>query len=113
MSTTGKVWILYDGRAESGDTDDAQVLEVCGTSKRAVKVSLWSRHGEDAVLVEYDAVPGPNADQLENERIIGHMREGRAVLLKRCKAQPDLKRNTASIGTSYPHDGDGREADHE
>jgi len=85
-----KVWILYDGRAESGDTDDAQVLEVCGTSKRAVKTSLWSRRGEDAVLVEYDAV-GPKQDQLENERIIGHMCEGRKVLLKRCYPETGAK----------------------
>lgn len=84
----GKLWILYDGRAEGGDTDDAQVLEVCGTSKRDVKQSLWNWKGHDGVLVEYDETPDANQDQgiLSNERIIGHLREGRKALLHRCSS---------------------------
>lgn len=84
-----KFWIMFDGRAESGDTDDALVLEAVGSSKRAVKAALWQYKDQDAVLVEYDSHPDPltpDTGILSNERIIGHMREGHRALLQRCAA---------------------------
>lgn len=82
----GKVWMLFDGRAESGDTEDAAVIEVIGTSKREVRKALYNYQDFDAVLVEYDTTPDtkPNSDILSNERIIGHLREGWKALLQRC-----------------------------
>jgi len=75
-----KAWILFDGRAKAGDTDDATVLEFIGHSKREVKsgIGFWKDH--DGVLVEYDV----KDDELTNEKIIGHLREGRASLMDRC-----------------------------
>lgn len=74
-----KAWILFDGRAECGDTDDASILEFVGHSRREVKSALrcWKDH--DGVLVEYDA----KDSELTNEKIIGHLREG-ASLIARC-----------------------------
>lgn len=77
-------WILYDGRAESGDTDDAAVLEAFA-SRRDLKSSLYHWNGHDGVLFEYDV---ENGNQLVNERMIGHMREGKAALLAKCSRIP-------------------------
>lgn len=82
-----KVWILYDGRAESGDTEEATVIEAIGNGRRDLRDALYNWQGHDAVLVEYDEEPtGENSGNLLNQRIIGHLREGRAALLKRCSS---------------------------
>jgi NAD kinase len=83
-----KAWILYDGRAESGDTDDASVLEFAGTTRREVKSALHFWRGSDGVLVEYD---DNGKNELINEKVIGHLREGRA-LLDRCSFPTDERR---------------------
>jgi len=76
---SGKAWVIFDGRAEY-DTFAASVLEFAGTSKRQVRTALHYWQGQDGVLVEYDA----KGDELLNERIIGHLREGSKSLLARC-----------------------------
>jgi hypothetical protein len=73
-------WVLYDGRAESGDTDDAMVLEAFA-SRRDLKSNLWHWRGHDGVLAEYD---DDGKGNLTNERIVGHLREGKAALLAKC-----------------------------
>lgn len=72
-------WVLYDGRAESGDTDDASVLEAF-SSRRNLRQNLWHWRDHDGVLFEYDDQNGT----LVNERQIGHLREGKAALLAKC-----------------------------
>lgn len=73
-----KFYILYDGRAMD-DTFEASVLEAVGKTRRCVRDALHFWRGHDAVLVEYDA----DGSNLTNERIIGHIREGRKTLLSR------------------------------
>lgn len=73
-------WILYDGRAESGDTDDAAVLEAF-SSRRDLRDNLYHWRGHDGVLFEYDIQDGKN---LVNGRMLGHLREGKAALLAKC-----------------------------
>jgi hypothetical protein len=73
-----KYYIMYDGRAESGDTDEASVLEALGNKFTKSNFSLWKNH--DAVLVEYDVY---NENELVNERVIGHLREGYKTLRAR------------------------------
>jgi hypothetical protein len=63
-------WILFDGRAESGDTDDAAVLEAF-SSRRDLRHNLYTWRGHDGVLFEYDV---QNGNELVNERRIGHLR---------------------------------------
>jgi hypothetical protein len=77
---SAKAWILYDGRAEAMDTDDCQVLEFAGTSRRAVSSCLWHWRNTDGVLVEYDS----DGHNLTNERKIGHTRQGSSALLAQC-----------------------------
>jgi Glu-tRNA(Gln) amidotransferase subunit E-like FAD-binding protein len=74
-----KMYIAYDGRAELGDTDAAQVLETFGSRFTRRDYESWKDH--DAVLVEYD-VEAPNT--LTNENIIGHWRDGFKTLRSRC-----------------------------
>lgn len=74
------VWIVFDGRAETGDTEDASVMEAVGFGWKDLRDALWTWRQHDAVLAEYD-FDGKNAT---NERIIGHMREGRKALLAKC-----------------------------
>jgi len=77
-----KGWIIYDGRAEGGDTDAAMVLEACiGNGIGDLRQAIDTWEGHDAVVAEYDA----NNCELTNERIIGHMREGKEALLERIK----------------------------
>ena len=76
------MWIVYDGRAEFGDTDDASVMEACGNGWQDLRQALWSWREYDAVLAEYDI--DSDGKTLINERIIGHMREGRKALLAKC-----------------------------
>lgn len=73
-----KSYVLYDGRAESGDTDEACVLEAFRASTLESTVRFWK--GADAVLVEYDLVD----DELRNEKIIGHLRESVSTLIGKC-----------------------------
>jgi hypothetical protein len=72
------IWIIYDGRAELGDTDDASIIE-CVTSRRSLRDALYHCYGHDGVLFEYDD-NGVN-EVLTNERLIGPLRLGRKTLL--------------------------------
>lgn len=45
-------FLLYDGRARSGDTDDAIVLDTATSEKECRRVSR-SHRGEDAIWYEY------------------------------------------------------------
>lgn len=76
-----KMWILYDGRAESGDTFEASVLDTIN-SRKELRDVLYRSYGVDGVLAEYDI--GADGKELINERIIGHMREGRKALFAKC-----------------------------
>lgn len=79
-----RVWILYvnDGDAEIGEPFDSAILECEGSgSRRALRKMLAFWRGQDAILYEYDEV-GKN---LENERMIGNLREGMSALLGKCK----------------------------
>lgn len=79
-----KAWILYDGRAESGDTDDAAVLEAF-LSRRDLRRNLYHWRGYDGVLFEYDVQDGK---ELVNGRMIGHLREGKSALIAKCSRIP-------------------------
>lgn len=76
-----KYYIVYDGRAELGDTDDAAVFEALGNQFTKRDYQFWKDH--DAVLAEYD-VEGERDDELVNERVIGHWREGFKALKAKC-----------------------------
>jgi hypothetical protein len=53
----GKCFVLYDGRAKSGDTDDAAVLITAHSEQEARHDGRhWS--GYDAIWYEYDVVKG-------------------------------------------------------
>jgi hypothetical protein len=54
---SGKCFVLYDGRAKSGDTDDATVLI---TTRSESEARRDGRHwaGYDAIWFEYDVVKG-------------------------------------------------------
>lgn len=75
-------WIIYDGRAESGDTDRAAVLEFAGVTRTELQSALKFWKGHDGVLAEYRRHDDGAA--LTDERIIGHLREGAESLLARC-----------------------------
>ena len=77
------MWIIYDGRAEHGDEDDAAILEAC-TSRRDLKEALYSWRQHDGVLFEYETQGNALA---VNGRKIGHLREGRKALLTKCTSQ--------------------------
>jgi hypothetical protein len=92
--TTGGafVWVLYDGRADGGDTDDASVLEAF-SSRKDLKNSLYRNwNGHDGVLYEYDDHGG----KLMNQRRIGHLREGKGALMSRCSRQAPLSDETVT-----------------
>lgn len=55
MSNT--VFILYDGRAKSGDTDRAIAMDTADSEEEAVEAS-FSHEEIDAVWYEYDLVDG-------------------------------------------------------
>lgn len=83
-----KVWIIYDGRAELGDTDDASVIEVMMT-RRDLKTALYNWQGHDGVLFEYD---DPNNDaRVTNETLIGHLRKVESHYSRRLQRQPQLR----------------------
>lgn len=79
VNTSPFAWIIFDGRAESGDTEDAAVLEAMDT-RQALRDALWTWRQYDAVLAEYDF----DGHAATNERIIGHLREGKKALLAKC-----------------------------
>lgn len=54
---SGKCFILYDGRAKSGDTDDASVL-VTAHSEREARHDSQNWSGYDAIWYEYDVRDG-------------------------------------------------------
>lgn len=53
-----KQFILYDGRAKFGDTDDASIMDTAESEKEARKAgnSLWK--GYDALWCEYECLDG-------------------------------------------------------
>lgn len=59
----GKFFILYDGRAKFGSTDDASVLVVASSEKEAQAEGETTWDGYDAIWFEYD----DNNGQLSNE----------------------------------------------
>ena len=83
--TRSYAWILYDGRAESGDTDEAAVLEAFSSRKDLKSLYHWIVRGEEGVLFEYDV---ENGKDLVNERMIGRLSEGKAALLAKCSRLP-------------------------
>jgi hypothetical protein len=54
---SGKCFVLYDGRARSGDTDRAIVL-VSASSEREARVDSSGFRGQGAIWYEYDVVDG-------------------------------------------------------
>jgi hypothetical protein len=55
-----KVFILYDGRAKFGDTEDAAVLVTAPSEQEAWNDSRTNFKDVDAVWFEYDLVPASN-----------------------------------------------------
>lgn len=53
--TEKKVFILYDGRAQSGDTDDASVLCTASSEREAKRDSRTFYH-VSAIWYEYDLI---------------------------------------------------------
>lgn len=82
---TKHAWILWDGRAEFQDTDDCNVLEFSGTTRKELASSLKFWAGHDGVLAEY--VRHDDGAALTDERIIGHLREGTASLMEKCSRE--------------------------
>jgi hypothetical protein len=58
-----KLFVLYDGRAKSGDTDDATVI-VTEPSANATKKDAFLKKDYDGIWYEYDVVNG----ELTNEK---------------------------------------------
>lgn len=73
--------IIYDGRAENGNTDDASILEaITPCSRRSLKSALYDWRGHDGVVYRYQCANG--SEQLTDEILIGHLREGRRLVNK-------------------------------
>jgi hypothetical protein len=49
-------FILWDGRAKSGETDEATVLDTADTDEEARKSGLNEWHGYDAIWFEYTEI---------------------------------------------------------
>ncbi|MCP9469294.1 MAG: hypothetical protein NNA31_04755 [Nitrospira sp.] len=49
-----KRFVLYDGRAVGGNTDDALVMDMAETEKEARKAGSTTWHGQDGIWYEYD-----------------------------------------------------------
>lgn len=73
------VWIIFDGRAANGDTDDAAVLETFGydgqdikTDDAAIKYAQREWKDHELCLYRYDLteVEGRQMPVAENERLI-------------------------------------------
>lgn len=69
-----KVYILFDGRAADGDTDDAAILETFTSGFRRGDYKFWK--GTDAVLYQYVEANGV----LTHERKVGHLDDGWDIL---------------------------------
>lgn len=62
-----KMFIVYDGRAISGDTDDAAVLVADDTLREARKdARMFARDYGEVAIYEYDV----NGTELVNERFV-------------------------------------------
>ncbi len=62
--------VVYDGRALSGDTDDAQVMFTADDMKEAKKFK--GDFPADCAVYEYDLIEIPGKPtRLENERLLG------------------------------------------
>lgn len=48
-----KMFILYDGRAMSGDLDDASVMDTAETEEEAADTGRTTWAGHDAIWYEY------------------------------------------------------------
>ena len=73
--------VIYDGRAENGDPDNASVLEaIFPCSRRRLKSALYDWRGHDGVVYRYQGEE--DAKQLTDETLIGHLREGRRLVEK-------------------------------
>ena len=55
-----KQFILFDGRAKSGDTDDAAVLDTAEDEIEAREVGRSIHGNTDATWFEYDCLDGKN-----------------------------------------------------
>lgn len=65
LTPKAKLFILFDGRARSGDTDDAAVITTADTEEEAEADSRYPWNGYSAVWFEYDIV----GSDLVNERM--------------------------------------------
>ncbi len=74
------VWAIYDGRAIRGVTKDAEILEVIRGGWQRLRDAVWRWRQDDAVLFEYNF----DGEAATNQRIIGHLREGRNALIGKC-----------------------------
>lgn len=69
------VWIIYDGRALLGDTDDAAVFESFGIDsakddKAAIRYAKKEWHGYGFVLYRYDLIGKGKEREATQERMI-------------------------------------------
>lgn len=83
MADTEPVWIIYDGRALSGDTDDAAVLESFGVDDakndvQAIKYAKRQWRGYEFALYRYDLNTSTKPHQAGNERMI-HFQEAASL----------------------------------
>lgn len=85
---SNKYFILYDGRAELGDTDDAVIIEAAGSTRDDLSRALRNWHEHDVFLCQYDRDADGN---LSNEEKIGHIRNGHDTLLDSCFPQPEYQ----------------------
>ena len=56
-----KLFILYDGRAKSGDPDEASVMDTARTEGEARKSSKTNWRDYDVIWYEYDEVTATEA----------------------------------------------------
>ena len=69
-----KVWIIFDGRAWTQDTDDCAVYEVFSEPEENLKDVRRARKERwpDGVIFEYDEEKGKDGENyLVNQRLIG------------------------------------------
>ena len=81
---TGTLWVVYDARAASGDTDAAAVLESCATWREVRTCAFDGVRGPMGIVAEYDIAAG---DQLVNERILGTVVDVRHRQAERVRGQ--------------------------
>ena len=72
-----KVFILYDGRAKFGDTDDAAVLDTANSVSEAWQASRQCWRDIDAIWYENDF----NADKTEATEVGPRPDIGKGILL--------------------------------